>query len=213
MARTSSTRRSRCAGDHLSVYQLTIEPGTAFHDGARARRLRAAGRRARGRALRGDARAARRAPACRPTRFPTTRGRAGMPAQSRLLALWRLCRRRPRRAWPPPLGGEKFAMRQHRAPETWLAAVEAKGKAPRRACPCVARETARGIADDGPSPRRGFARAFRTETGVEIDALGAPARSVDRRRFPGARRAPPRATAAGRQRLNAVLARLLAQMT
>ena len=69
-----------------------------------------------------------RSTACRPTSRPTTRAPARKPAQSRLLALWRICRRRPRRAWPHRRAGERRrAQANEKHPEMWLAQVEIEG--------------------------------------------------------------------------------------
>ena len=72
----SSSARSREAAEHLSLYQLTIEQDTPFHALHAAGKLVDPGRGHGARALRHDAGDLRRAPACRPTRFPITRGRA-----------------------------------------------------------------------------------------------------------------------------------------
>ena len=64
------------AGEHLSLYQLTIEQDTPFFALHARRQARHARRRHRARALRHDAGGLRGRRACRPTRSPTTRGRA-----------------------------------------------------------------------------------------------------------------------------------------
>jgi coproporphyrinogen III oxidase-like Fe-S oxidoreductase len=85
--------------DHLSLYQLTIEDGTAFGD--RFRRGRLGGLPDEDLAadmyLLTQEMTGRRV--CRPTRFRTTRGRARISAQPDLLALGRLGGDRARSAW------------------------------------------------------------------------------------------------------------------
>ena len=111
--RASATRRRRMwarraeardlaeAGEHLSLYQLTIEPDTPFCRAACRRQAEDAGRRPpRARFTTSPRRSAPRM-ACRPTRFPTTRGPARECRHN--LVYWRgerICRHRSRRAWP-----------------------------------------------------------------------------------------------------------------
>ena len=64
------------AGEHLSLYQLTIEQDTAFALLHAAGKLVVPDEDTRPRALRYHARRSARTPACPPTRSPTTRGRA-----------------------------------------------------------------------------------------------------------------------------------------
>ena len=152
------------------------------------------------RALRGDAGAARPRGPRRPTRFRTTRGRAASAGTiSSIGAMAIMSASAPARMAALTLAGEKYATRQRRAPETWLAAVEAQGHAHRGARPGRRRRAARGDADDGPAPRRRrFARPLRRAR----PAASSRTRSIPnalararRRRVPGARRrrafAPP----------------------
>ena len=64
------------AAEHLSLYQLTIEHGTPFFGLHAAGKLQTPDEETAARALRRDAGGLRRRRACRPTRFPTTRGPA-----------------------------------------------------------------------------------------------------------------------------------------
>ena len=110
----------RMAGRHLSLYQLTIEPGTPFA-GLHARgKLNVPDPRAGGRALRDDA---GDDASGRPARLrdlqPRCAGR-GKPAQPHLLALWRICRHRPGRA-RPPVRRTASATPRHRTPARALA--------------------------------------------------------------------------------------------
>jgi putative oxygen-independent coproporphyrinogen III oxidase len=199
------------AGDHLSLYQLTIEPGTAFATLAR----------------RGDLVALDEETAA--SLYEVTQDRltaAGLPAYEisnharpggecrHNLAYWRYddyvgigpgAHGRLTRA------GVKYATRQRRLPEAWLAAVEAEGTGLEETAP-IDQETA--IAEMlmmGLRLREGIARRrLEQAAGETVETLFA-------------RRLPPlidggflaieggrlTATPAGRQRLNAVLAALL----
>ena len=109
--------------------------------------------------------------------------------------------------------GQKFAARNFRAPETWLNAVETKGHGGED-------EVALALAE-----RRDEMLMMGLRLSEGVAAIALPAR--DRRRYRGRARPAPRAarsradslssiktglraTASGRQRLNAVLAALLA---
>ncbi len=96
------------AAEHLSLYQLTIEPGTPFFGLHKAGKLIVPDEDL-GRDLYDltQQRLRRRRPAGLRD-FQSRAARRRMPAQSRLLARPRLCRHRPRRPWPaharrPPL--------------------------------------------------------------------------------------------------------------
>ncbi len=142
------------AGEHLSLYQLTIEPGTAFSTLAR----------------RGDLVLPEEDVSV--ALFETTQDRladCGLPAYEisnharpgaecrHNLAYWR---------YQDYLGigpgahgrltrdGVKIATRQHRLPERWLAAVDATGTGVEEATPIDRDCRGRGNADDGASPRR-----------------------------------------------------------
>lgn len=202
------------AGDHLSIYQLTIEPGTAF-EGAVARgdfqvpdermqadlyeatqaRLDAAGMPAYE-----ISNHARPGEACRHNlvywRYGDYVG-VGPGAHGRLTLA----------------GGAKLATRQHRAPEAWLAGVEAEGHATRQR--------------DAVAPDARLAEmlmmGLRLEEGVAIARIEAesgrgfaaavPADRLERMAaggFVAVRDGRILATKKGRQRLDAVLAALIA---
>ncbi|MDQ2101653.1 radical SAM family heme chaperone HemW [Azospirillum isscasi] len=207
------TRALDYAVGHLSVYQLTIEEGTAFFP-----------LHARGdlvlpdEDLAGDL-------------YEATQSlldRAGLPAyeisnharpgeESRHnLTYWRYgdyVGVGPGAHGRLTLDGEKFATRAHRAPEIWLERVERDGHGAATPEP-VARE-ARGseLLMMGLRLREGVSRArLAEETGRGLDAL-VDAGALDRLvkgGFLEVDEAAIRATHEGRQRLNAVLAALLA---
>ncbi len=205
------------AGGHLSVYQLTIEPGTAFH-----------ARYASGALVPPDEET-------QAALYETTQAvldDAGLPAyevsnharpgaESRHnLTYWRYGdyvgigpgahgRLTDRRDGAP----SRLATRTHRAPEIWLDGVERFGHAerPRVAIDRATRLTellmmglrlAEGVPHARVHAETGLALADQIDTGAlkRLVAGGFVAPDPDRLR----------ATAAGRQRLNAVLAALLA---
>jgi putative oxygen-independent coproporphyrinogen III oxidase len=200
------------AGDHLSVYQLTIEAGTAF-----------ATAHARGDFVLPDEDEAGALYEATQERLD----RAGMPAyeisnharpggESRHnLVYWRYgdyVGIGPGAHGRLTLDGEKFATRQRRAPETWLTAVEAAGHATeeRRALPADERlqellmmglRLREGVTRENFIAATGRAIAAALDATVLADLAAGGFIEVDS--------AGLRATAAGRQRLNAVLAALL----
>ncbi|HKW54403.1 MAG TPA: radical SAM family heme chaperone HemW [Stellaceae bacterium] len=211
--RAELARAIDLAGDHLSVYQLTIEPGTAFAT-AYARRDWALpedelasdlfeatqdGLAASGLAAYEISNHARPGGECRHNltywRYGDYVG-IGPGAHGRLT-----------------LGPDKLATRRHRAPETWLAAVERQGHGLQEAIRLTPAERAEEMLMMGLRLAEGVDRArFRVETGGEIEASLDGARLADlvAGGFLVQDGQGLRATAAGRQRLNAVLARLAA---
>ncbi|HLJ64400.1 MAG TPA: radical SAM family heme chaperone HemW [Stellaceae bacterium] len=201
------------AGDHLSVYQLTIEPGTRF-----------AALHARGelvlpdedlagafyettQSLLGEAgfvtyeisNHARAGGACRHNltywRYGDYLG-VGPGAHGRLT-----------------LGGEKFATRQIRDPRRWLVSVEERGHATEERLALTHEERFEELMMMGLRLEEGIFRpAFRAELGQDFEEKLEAGRlqtliaggflELDETRL--------RATAAGRQRLNALLGALLA---
>ena len=199
--------------EHLSVYQLTIEPGTAFH-GAHRRGELTMPEEAESAALFEITQEvlevaglvayeisnhARPGAECR---HNLTYWRAGDyvgvgPGAHGRLSL---------------AGGRKVATRQHRAPEAWLAAVERSGYATRAHVPLAPHDRLTELVMMGLRLREGVTRgAFVRETG------GAPEDVLDPTRlgplvangFLDLDEDGLRTTPAGRARLDAVLARLL----
>ena len=201
---------------HLSLYQLTIEPGTQFHTLHQRGALRTPN----------EDRAA--------ALFDLTQeltDRAGLPAYeiSNHAAPGQACRHnltywrgypyvgvgpgahgRIDRADAP---GTRSATRQHRAPEAWLDAVERDGHATRERTDLSPRERLEETVLMGLRLRAGLAWARLQENGGDGDLGG-----LDRDRLQTLGEEGlvefdqdgVRATAAGRRRLNAVLAYLLA---
>ncbi len=204
----------RYAGEHLSVYQLTIEPGTAFMTAYQ----------------RGDFALPDEDTAA--DLYETTRdvlGAAGLHAyeisnharrgaESRHnLTYWRYgdyAGVGPGAHGRLTLGTTKFATRQQRLPETWLADVETQGSG----------EVERTALDAAERGREMLLMGLRLEEGVDLARFereaGKPAREFVDARAAG-RLADAgliewaadalRATEAGRQRLNAVLAALVSR--
>ena len=110
------------------------------------------------------------------------------------------------------LGGEKFATRQHRAPEAWLAAVEARGHATRQRDAVPLQERLTELLMMGLRTTEGIDRGR-----VSGECGRALENALDRLRlgrlidggFLVLDDAGLRATSAGRQRLNAVVGELL----
>ncbi|HZS85355.1 MAG TPA: radical SAM family heme chaperone HemW [Stellaceae bacterium] len=200
------------AGDHLSLYQLTIEPGTAFATAY----------------ARGDfampeddlsgelfeLTQERLAAAGLPAYEISNHARPGAESRHNLV-YWRYgdyLGIGPGAHGRLTAGARKIATRQLRAPETWLAAVEAEGHGTAERIAIAPAERLREMLMMGLRLAEGVPRArFRRECGADPEALldaGSLARLVEG----GFLRLDAEglgATAAGRQRLNAVLAALL----
>jgi len=199
------------ASEHLSLYQLTIEPGTAFATAARLGEI----------ALpEGEVAAAlyemtqdRLAAHGLPAYEISNHARPGAECRHNL-AYWRYqdyVGIGPGAHGRLTLGGAKYATRQYRLPEKWLAAVEAAGSGLEETVLIDHATAIEEMLMMGLRLVEGISRARLEEAaGREIEALFgrnlAPLieggfLSLDRERLA--------ATDAGRQRLNAVLAALL----
>ncbi len=201
------------AGDHLSLYQLTIESGTAFAT-AHARGDFALPEDELAAALY-EATAARLAAAGLAGYEISNYARPGGESRHNL-AYWRYgdyAGIGPGAHGRLARGGGRIATRQYRAPETWLAAVERQGHGRQESLALAPAEQVREALMMGLRLAEGVKRdRFRARTGSELEA------ALDMRRLPdlvegGFVRLDAhglRATVAGRQRLDAVLAALLA---
>jgi putative oxygen-independent coproporphyrinogen III oxidase len=201
------------AGEHLSLYQLTIEDGTAF--AARARRGELAVPDDDTGAALYEATQQRLAAAGLPAYEISNHARPGAECRHNL-AYWRyedyLGVGPGAHGRVSTAGGGRLATQQCRAPEAWLEAIEAGDPGAGEIVPIesetaleemlmmglrlnegVARSRFEGLAGATPETRFGAALARLVDGGFLI---------VDDHRIA--------ATAAGRQRLNAVLAALLA---
>ncbi|MGH6932555.1 MAG: radical SAM family heme chaperone HemW [Dongiaceae bacterium] len=203
----------RLAADHLSVYQLTIEPDTVFAGAYRRGEL----------AMPDDGTAI--------GLFEATQAileAAGLPAyeisnharpggESRHnLTYWRYgdyVGVGPGAHGRLTIAGTKLATRQHRAPEAWLAAVEAMGHATRQRKTVEPADRLVELTLMGLRLREGIRRVrLRQETGQAIEQAYDPTRL--RRLIEGGFLECDddglRATSAGALRLNAVIAELMA---
>ncbi len=201
------------AGEHLSLYQLTIEPETAFAQ-AHARGSFALPQEALAAALYEATQEALDG-AGLPAYEISNHARPGVECRHNL-TYWRYgdyVGAGPGAHGRLTLGGVKVATRQHRAPEAWLDRVERCGHATRTHIALSPAERLEELLLMGLRLAEGVGReAFRRETGEEIET------TLDRARL--ARLVDGgflvldgrglRATAAGRLRLDAVLAALLA---
>jgi len=202
----------RLAGTHLSIYQLTIEPGTAFGN----------------RAERGEILGADEDSAVALYEFTQRRlASAGMPAYEisnharpgaecrHNLAYWRYedyLGIGPGAHGRVTRGGAKLATQQRRAPEAWLAAIEERGAAFEEMTPISRDASIEEMLMMGLRLAEGIPRA-RLEALAErnIEDLFRPALSrLVEGGFVMLTHERLVATAAGRQRLNAVLGALLA---
>ncbi|MBO0739466.1 MAG: coproporphyrinogen III oxidase [Alphaproteobacteria bacterium] len=199
------------AGEHLSLYQLTIEPGTAFATLARRGEL----------ALPEEEIATalfektqeRLAAAGLPAYEISNHARPGAECRHNL-AYWRYqdyVGIGPGAHGRLTRGGTKYATRQHRLPERWLAATETAGTGLEETTP-IDRKTAleemlmMGLRLVEGVPRTRLERYAGQELETLLDRNLAPLidggfATIDQDRLA--------ATTAGRQRLNAVLAALL----
>ena len=205
------------AGDHLSLYQLTIEPGTAFHAQWERGDLATPDDDTAG-ALYETTRAATEA-AGLPAYEISNHARTGAESRHNL-TYWRYgdyAGIGPGAHGRLTLGGTRHATRQHRAPEVWLE------RASRTDDPQAA-ERGSTIVSGDEAVIEAVMMGLRTAEGVPLARLsalaGAPEAveaaldrgAVARLAAAGLLADDPerlRATAAGRQRLNAVLAAIL----
>ncbi len=197
---------------HLSLYQLTIEEGTAFHGAARRGELRVPGEDTAGELY--EVTQEVMAAAGLPAYEISNHARPGAESRHNL-TYWRYgdyLGIGPGAHGRVTLSDGKVATRQHRAPEAWLDAVEREGHATRAHQALTAKDRLAEMLMMGLRLREGIARAaFKRETGTEIEDL-LPAKSLDplvAGGFLDLDAQGLRATDTGRARLNAVLARLL----
>ena len=197
---------------HLSLYQLTIEEGTAFHGAARRGELRVPGEDTAGELYEVTQEVMEGAGL--PAYEISNHARPGAESRHNL-TYWRYgdyLGIGPGAHGRLTLDSGKYATRQHRAPEAWLGAVERDGHATRTHQMLTPEDRLAEMLMMGLRLREGIAcGAFKRETGVDFeDRLPAKALEaliaggfleLDKRGL--------RATATGRVCLNAVLARLL----
>ena len=200
------------AGEHLSLYQLTIEPGTSFGNRAARGEVLAADEET-GAAL-FEATQLRLAAAGLPAYEISNHARAGAECRHNL-AYWRYedyLGIGPGAHGRVTRGGGKIATRQRRTPEAWLAAIESRGTALDESAPVAPEEAVGEMLMMGLRLTEGVARhRLETLAGRAVEELFAGTLprlldggflTLDDERLA--------ATSAGRQRLNAVLGALLA---
>ena len=209
---TELERALALAAEHLSVYQLTIEENTAFagawrrgdftlppeETAARLYEITQAHLTAAGLPAYEISNHARPGAECRHNLIYWQGGDyvgVGPGAHGRLT-----------------LAGERHATRQHRAPEAWLQAVEAEGHATRERRPLGLEERRDELLMMGLRLSAGIGRArFKAVVGREIEETLTPSRLAPlvETGFLELDQLGLRATAEGRQRLDALLPRLL----
>ncbi|HEY9550129.1 MAG TPA: radical SAM family heme chaperone HemW [Kiloniellaceae bacterium] len=199
--------------EHISLYQLTIEEGTVFHGAWRRGELMLPEEEAA--AALYEETAARLADAGLPAYEISNHARVGGECRHNL-TYWRYGDyagigpgAHGRLSW----NGEKHATRQHRAPEAWLDLVDRQGNGWRQAEVIAPGQRLSEMVMMGLRLTEGIARgAFAAELGREPEELLPPDRLshlVDEG-YLLLDEAGLRATAAGRQRLDALLGYLLA---
>jgi oxygen-independent coproporphyrinogen-3 oxidase len=205
-------RALREDAEHLSLYQLTLEEGTAFHAAWRRGEL-VLPEAARTAAL-FEATQEAMAAAGLPGYEISNHARPGAESRHNL-TYWRYgdyLGIGPGAHGRLTLGSAKIATRQHRAPETWLATVERNGHATRVRNELTRSERLVELTMMGLRLTDGIARTgFRREVAAEPEDVFA-AETLDALVEAGYLQLDAtglRATAVGRQRLDAVLDRLL----
>jgi putative oxygen-independent coproporphyrinogen III oxidase len=201
------------AGDHLSLYQLTIEPGTAFATAFARGDFRLPDEETQGALY--ETTQETLAAAELPAYEISNHARPGEECRHNLV-YWRYqdyLGIGPGAHGRLTLGNEKRALKNFRAPETWLGAVERAGHGLEETLQLSADERRDEMLMMGLRLGEGIARdSFRAETGEDLEAALDAARLARLREagFLTFDAAGLRATPAGRQRLNAVLGALLA---
>ncbi len=153
----------KLAGEHLSLYQLTIEPDTIFERLWRRRQAQRCPTRNSAAPVRHDAGNRRGAWPAGLRSLQSRPARRGEPAQSRLLALRRICRRRPRRAWPGRTSARAARAGDRAAPRNVARPGRERRPRPDRERRADARGAERRISADGPAPARGHRRRRATK--------------------------------------------------
>ncbi len=201
------------APEHLSLYHLTIEEGTAFHARRRRGELSEMPEAAAARLFEVTAEVLEGVGL--PAYEISNHARPGAESRHNL-TYWRYgdyLGIGPGAHGRLSLAGAKHATRQHRAPEAWLAAVERDGHATRAFTRLSPRERLEEMVMMGLRLREGIApAAFWREAGVSPEEAFSPGRLEEliEGGYLLLDSAGLRPTAAGRARLDAVLGRLLA---
>jgi putative oxygen-independent coproporphyrinogen III oxidase len=200
------------AGEHLSVYQLTIEENTAFAGAWRRGDFALPSEETAARLY--EITQARLAAAGLPAYEISNHARPGAECRHNLI-YWQggdCAGVGPGAHGRLTLAGARHATRQHRAPEAWLQAVESQGHATREHRPLGIEERRDELLMMGLRLSAGVQRArFKSVVGREIEDALAPAALAPlvEAGFLELDAGGLRATAAGRQRLDALLPRLL----
>ncbi|MGH6976896.1 MAG: radical SAM family heme chaperone HemW [Stellaceae bacterium] len=200
------------AGDHLSVYQLTIEAGTAFATSFARGDFVLPGEDTAGALY--EATQATLEAAGMPAYEISNHARPGQACRHNL-AYWRgqdYLGVGPGAHGRLTSGPARFATRQLKAPETWLAAVETRGHGTEEFVRLTPDERRGELVMMGLRLAEGIARdRFFAATGMGFeDAFGGRLMPLIDGGFVELDEQALRATASGRQRLNAVLGNLLA---
>jgi oxygen-independent coproporphyrinogen-3 oxidase len=201
------------AGEHLSVYQLTIEAGTAFAPAHARGDFTLPDEETQGALY--ETTLARLEAAGLPAYEISNHARPGAECRHNLV-YWRYgdyVGVGPGAHGRLTLKGGRIATRQHRAPETWLEAVERAGHGGEQPVTLTPEEQRDELVMMGLRLSEGIPRArFRERLGCDFEAALDPERLAQLAEVAFLQLDDKRlvATSAGRQRLNGVLAHLLA---
>jgi oxygen-independent coproporphyrinogen-3 oxidase len=211
--REELTTALKMAGDHLSLYQLTIEQGTAFATAFARGDFRLPDDETQGALY--EATQEILAAAGLPAYEISNHARPGQECRHNLV-YWRYqdyLGIGPGAHGRLTLGNEKRALKNFRAPETWMKAVERDRHGVEETLVLATEERRDEMLMMGLRLGEGVTRAaFRAEAGVDFEQSlnAAQLASLGNAGFIALDETGLRATAAGRQRLNAVLGALLA---
>ncbi len=200
------------AGDHLSVYQLTIEPGTAFHQDFRRGALTLPGEAEQ--AALYEATQALLADAGMAAYEISNHARPGGESRHNL-TYWRYgdyVGVGPGAHGRLTVDGAKLATRQRRSPEAWLEDVERAGVGTDTQEPIAPADRGTEMLMMGLRLAEGVDRArFEAETGQDLAAAVGPERlaQLTAEGYAALDARALRLTAEGRQRLDAILSFLL----
>ena len=201
------------AGGHISLYQLTIETGTAFEQRSARGDFRLPDDEAQAALF--DWTAARLGEAGLPAYEISNHARTGEESRHNL-TYWRYgdyVGIGPGAHGRITVGGRKFATRQHRAPEAWLDSVERAGHATRQRDEIALTERLNEMTMMGLRLAEGIPlQRFAVESGLPFERALDPQKlaRLAEGGFLAIEDGRLRATLEGRARLNAVLGALLA---
>ena len=210
--RAELERAMKLATEHVSLYQLTIEPDTIFERLWQAGKLAHARRGSRPRSVRrdaGDRRDARPAGLRDLQPRPARRGKRGTISSTGAMAI--MSASAPARMAASASGGDRRAQATEKHPEMWLGQVEIEGHGLIDDDPLTQEEQSDEYPADGPAPARGHRRRSATRRSAAGALQPQPDRIARRRRLcHRGRRGRMRVTPMGAPLLDTIVADLAA---